>query len=49
MVIPPKILLLFRFVLAFLGFLFFPYEVENCSFKGYETLFWILMGIAVNL
>ena len=37
MVIPPEVLLLYRFVLDIMG-LFFPYEVEYYSFKVCKEL-----------
>ena len=43
MVTPPEVLLLSRIVLAIFGF-FFPYEVENCSFKVCKKLFWNFDG-----
>jgi hypothetical protein len=38
MVISPRGLLLLRIVLTILGFLFFLYEVENCSFHFCKEL-----------
>ena len=35
-VMPPEVLLLYTIILAILGFLAFPYEVEYCSFKVCE-------------
>ena len=40
MVMPPEVPLLYRIVLAILGFLFFPYEVEYCTFEVCEELCW---------
>ena len=48
MVVPPDVPLLHKIVLAILGFAFL-YEVEYCSFKVSENLFWIFVGIALNL
>jgi hypothetical protein len=38
--IPLEVLLLYSLVLAIMSFLFFPYEVENCSFKVCKELCW---------
>jgi hypothetical protein len=37
MVILPKFLLSFRIFFGYTGFLFVPYEVENCYFKVYKN------------
>jgi hypothetical protein len=39
MVISARVLVLFRIVLAILGFYGFPYEVESCSFKTCKELY----------
>ena len=38
MVIPPKVLLLFKVILAIPDFFITLYNVENCSFKVYKKL-----------
>ena len=43
-VIPPEVPLLYRIVLAILGFFVFPYEGEYSSFKVYEELYWDFVG-----
>ena len=49
MLIAPEVLLLFRIVLAILGFLFvFPYEVENLSVKVCEQLCWNFDGNCIQ-
>jgi hypothetical protein len=42
-VIPPKVLLLFRIVLA-IWFFIFPYEIENCFYKNYKISCWNFDG-----
>jgi hypothetical protein len=37
----PEVILLYRIVLALLGFFVFPYGVENCSFRVYKELCWL--------
>jgi hypothetical protein len=46
--IPSEVHLLFKIVLAILGFVFFPYEVENCSFKVCKDCVGILIGTTLN-
>jgi hypothetical protein len=48
MVITPEVLLLLRIVFAILGFLFFPCEIENCSFHAFEELCWDFGGDCVE-
>jgi hypothetical protein len=38
MVIPPEVILLLRIVFAFLGLLFFPEELEKCTFHIFKEL-----------
>jgi hypothetical protein len=58
-VIPPEVLLVFRIVLAILFFCLFvfclvwfgfsfPYEVENCSFKFCNELYWNFDGDCIE-
>ena len=42
--ISPEVILLFMTILVILDFLVFSYEVEYCSFKVCEELFWDFDG-----
>jgi hypothetical protein len=49
MVIPPEVLLLFRILLALLGFLFFHMSLRIALSRSIKIFVKILMGIALNL
>lgn len=49
MVIPQDVLLLFRVVLAILGFLFFPIKLSIVHSRFVKNFVGILMGLALNL
>ena len=49
MVMPLEVPLLYKIVLAILGFFDFTYEVDYCSFKSVKNCVGILMWIALNL
>jgi hypothetical protein len=43
----PEVLLLLKIVLA-IPWVFFPHEVENFSFHGYEELCWTFAGDCIE-
>jgi hypothetical protein len=49
MVITPEVLLLFRIVLAILGFLFFHMELRIALLRSIRSYVEILIGVALNL
>ena len=49
MVMPLEVPLLYRIVLAILGFFVFPYKVDYCSLRSVKNFVVVLMGIVLNL